>query len=98
MLTIKEVIQLALSDYDKYSFMCNRVEELNINTKDIIKTLDFIESQLGGKFTLTDFLMTNFQEYASLCDSHDDGYESDKPFAYRVNWWNEVIKLPEAQV
>ena len=96
---IKEVIQLALSTkYGKRSFMCNTVEELNIESEDITKTLDFIKSQLDGNFTLNSFLVENSNDYEAICDSHPAGYESDAPHAYRVKWWNEVIKLPEAQV
>ena len=95
---IKEVIQLALSNYDKRSFMCHNVGELNINSDDITKTLDFIKSQLNGHFTLTSFLVGNVPEYEYMCEGHEDGYESKEPFDYRVKWWNEVIKLPEAQV
>lgn len=98
MLTIKEVIQLALSKYGRRSFMCHTVEKLNIDSEEITKTLDFIKSQLHGNFTLNSFLAKNSNEYETICDSHPAGYESDEPYAYRVKWWNKLIKLPEAQV
>lgn len=98
MFTIKEVIQLALHNYGKRSFMCHRVEDLVINRDDIDKTLNFIRSQLAGAFTLNSFLIENSPEYEALCDSESASYEGDKPHGYRVKWWNEIIELPEAQV
>lgn len=98
MMTIREVIQMAMIDYNKCSFMCHNVEELGIYDEDITKTLDFIKSQLRGFPTLTNFLSDTVPEYEQLCYNALDGYEDDEPHAYRVKWWNEVIQLPEAQV